>query len=75
MPLGLLDFCEEQGLETDGHLIYNPSALTLAEARFLSPVWVLRWKYRRCRACNTDFDIEQQGIYYCCHDCLQEVRA
>ena len=39
VPLELLDFCEEQGLSMDGHLIDNPLPLSLAEARQFNPKW------------------------------------
>jgi hypothetical protein len=70
VPLELLNFCEEQGLTMDGHLIDNPLALSLAEAQQFSPKWVLRWSNRKCHRCDTNFNISQEGLYYCCHDCL-----
>lgn len=72
VPLELLDFCDEQGLSMDGHLIDNPLALSLTEARQFDPKWILRWRNRKCDRCGTQFDIAQEGLYYCCHDCLTE---
>lgn len=72
VPLELLDFCEEQGLSMDGHLIDNPLALSLTEAHQFHPKWVLRWRMRKCTRCGTDFSISQEGLYYCCHQCLTE---
>ena len=72
VPLELLDFCEEQGLSMDGHLIDNPLALSLSEARQFNPKWVLRWRMRKCNRCAIEFNIAQEGLYYCCHQCLTE---
>ena len=72
VPLELLDFCEEQGLLMDGHLIDNPLALSLPEAQHFEPKWVLRWRMRKCNHCGNDFNISQEGLYYCCHQCLSE---
>jgi len=72
VPLELLDFCEEQGLSMDGHLIDNPLALSLSEARQFNSKWVLRWRMRKCNRCATEFNISQEGLYYCCHQCLTE---
>jgi len=72
VPLELVDFCEKQGLEMDGHLIDNPLYLSYTEAHQFSPLWVLRWRRRQCNHCQKNFDVTQEGLYYCCHDCLLE---
>ena len=56
------------------HLIENPVAVSIDEARILKAKWALRWKLRKCRGCEAAFDISEGGLYYLCHECVEEAK-
>ena len=71
----LLQFARQQGLEvTPDHLIDNPVPVSLDEARILKSKWALRWSLRRCRGCDISFNISEGGLYYLCHQCVEEAQ-
>ena len=72
--LDLMEFAEEQGLEVSAidYLINNPVPISIDEARVLQARWALRWRLRKCRGCESGFDISLGGLYYLCHECVEE---
>lgn len=69
----LTDWAEQEGhtLSVKGGslLIENPDPVTWADARLLNQVYLLRWRYRSCRICGSDFDISDGGFAYTCPSC------
>ncbi len=69
----LTDWAEEEGhtLSVKGGslLIENQDPVTLADARRLNQVYLLRWRYRSCRLCGSNFDISDGGFAYACPSC------
>ncbi len=73
--LDLINFARQQGLEiSPDHLIENPVPVSIDEARILKAKWALRWKLRKCRGCEAAFDISEGGLYYLCHECVEEAK-
>ncbi len=74
--MDLLQFARQQGLEvTHDYLIDNPMAISIDEARVMKAKWALRWRLRRCRGCDVTFNIDEGGLYYLCHQCVEEAKA
>ncbi len=69
----LTDWAEQEGhtLSVKGGslLIENPDPVTWANAQLLNQVYLLRWRYRSCRICGSDFDISEGGFAYTCPSC------
>ena len=63
-------FCKtEVGCKLEGGLIQNQEPVTYAQALMFNKEFVLRWRYRRCKYCDDEFDIESQGFGYNCGCC------
>jgi hypothetical protein len=58
----------EQPFPIEDSLIQNK---TLAIKEIQSERAILfRWRFRVCKSCSTDFDIESEGMFYKCEECL-----
>jgi len=70
MDLMLRSWCDLHGLKLNHGLIQNETAVSLEAARSEQPVcYALRWRYRVCRVCDEEFDVQSGGFLYCCHEC------
>jgi hypothetical protein len=51
----------------ENNLIQNKKYIKETE----SPRLILfRWRFRVCTSCSNDFDIENEGMFYKCGECL-----
>jgi len=50
-------------------LIQNIEPISMTQAKLISKKYALRWRFRVCRYCNQDFDIESMGFGYNCGEC------
>jgi hypothetical protein len=74
IELMLKSWCDLHGLKLNHGLIQNELPVNLETARSEQPVcYALRWRYRECRKCEQDFDIQSGGFLYTCHDCAPAV--
>jgi hypothetical protein len=74
MELMLKSWCELHGLRLNHGLIQNDVAVSLSAAKQEQPVcYALRWRYRECRSCHEEFDIQNGGFLYTCHGCAPVV--
>jgi len=76
MDLMLRSWCDLHGLKLNHGLIQNETAVSLEAARSEQPVcYALRWRYRVCRVCDEEFDVQSGGFLYCCHECSPKEEA
>jgi hypothetical protein len=74
MELMLKSWCNLHGLKLNHGLIQNDVAISLSTAKQVQPVcYALRWRYRECRDCGEEFDIQNGGYLYTCHGCAPVV--
>jgi len=63
----VFDLMREQGFPIQDYLIQNPEPMKHSK----SPKHILlRWRHRLCVSCNVSFDIEKEGRFYRCGDCV-----
>lgn len=71
--MSLTDWAEKEGhtLSVKGGslLIENEEAINFSDAKGQNQVYLLRWRYRKCRICATNFDISEGGFAYTCAAC------
>jgi hypothetical protein len=64
----VLKHLEEQPFPVVDELIQNKE-LAIKETQS-HRVILFRWRYRVCKSCSNTFDIENQGMFYKCGECL-----
>mgnify|MGYP003645593111 FL=1 len=65
--MNLISFAEsEVDCELSNNLLQNVDAITFKKAIMISKKFILRWRFRVCRMCKRDFDIEEKGFGYSC---------
>jgi|TARA_B100000282_G_scaffold296874_1_gene280710 hypothetical protein len=68
--MNLISFrTEEVSCVVEDGLIQNKEPITQAQALIQSKKFILRWRFRVCRYCGEDFDIEETGFGYNCGCC------
>ena len=76
IDLMLRSWCDLHGFRLNHGLIQNETAGSLEAARSEQPVcYALRWRYRVCRVCDEEFDVQSGGFLYCCHECSPKEEA
>lgn len=70
MELMLRSWCDLHGFRLNHGLIQNELPVSLQAAKTEQPIcYALRWRYRVCRKCDEEFDIQSGGYLYCCQNC------
>lgn len=70
MELMLRSWCDLHGFRLNHGLIQNDLPVSLESAKTEQPVcYALRWRYRVCRECEQEFDIQSGGYLYRCQNC------
>jgi hypothetical protein len=65
--MNLISFAEsEVDCELSNNLLQNDDAISFSKAIMISKKFILRWRFRVCRICKKDFDIEEKGFGYNC---------
>lgn len=58
----------EQPFPVDGGLVQNKE-LAIKEIQSERAI-IFRWRYRVCSSCSKTFDIESEGMFYKCEECI-----
>ena len=58
----------EQPFPVEGGLVQN-EALAIKEVQSERAI-IFRWRFRVCNSCSKTFDIETEGMFYKCEECL-----